>query len=423
MLKELLNNIPSILLYLAVFVVSAALVYFGLSFVSKKKKVLGILLVTVGLIIPPILAGLRYKVGVDYDGYMLMYDNVVNGKPMYFRSIEPASSAIIIGSAMLRSQFLMFFVFSLITICSFFLAYKNIFKKDYKKISLAFFITLCIQYSISLNAVRSSAAIAIVTLALSFILNKTSSKNIICCLGLIGVAFLFHKSALLSLIFVPAFIVCKNKNENHGGAIKIIVWSLYSLIAILLPLIVIAARKIIKLGDYDRYLVGIGKSFSIPIACAIIVAIVLLITIYVLYRSKKRAIDNQVKYLWNCALYYIPLTIAVGWISYVGGLSRIAFMLEPIVICLMASVINSAVIKEKVWKFLIPAAVATTVALLFVRNLSWAKVIPYQIYLNKETAKIVEQEESTITNIEGFEREDLDMPTNELEDFNYEAED
>ena len=422
MLKELLNNVPSILLYLAVFVVSAVLVYFGLSFVSKKK-VLGIFLITVGLIIPPILAGLRYKVGVDYDGYMLMYDNVINGKPMYFRTIEPASSAIIIGSAKLKCQFLMFFAFSLITICSFFLAYKNIFKKDYKKISLAFFITLCIQYPISLNAVRSSVAIAIVTLALSFILNKSSSKNIICCLGLIGIAFLFHKSALLSLIFVPAFIVCRNKNANHGSTIRIIVWSLYSLIAIVLPLIVMAARKIIKLGDYDRYFVGIGKSFSIPIACIIMIAIVLLITIYVLCKSKKRAIDNQVNYLWNCALYYIPLTVAVGWISYVGGLSRVAFMLEPIVICLMASVINSAAIKEKVWKILIPAAVVITVALLFVRNLSWSKAIPYQMYLNKETAKIVEQKVPTITNIEEYERKDLDMLTNELEDFNYETED
>ncbi len=419
MLKELLNNIPSILLYLAVFVVSAALMYCGLSFISKKKKVLGVLLVILGLIIPPILAGLRYKVGADYDTYVLMHNNVANGERMYFRSIEPASSAIIIGSAMLRSQFLMFFVFNLITICCFFFAYKNLFKKDNKKVIVAYFITLCLQFSITMNAVRSSVAVAIVTLALSFIINKLTAKNVIFCLLLIALAFLFHRSALIALIFLPAFTICRESNKKSWT--KIVTWSLYMLIAIILPLIIIAARKLIKFGDYDRYLTNMGKSYSVPIVCAIMIAFILLISIYMASKKNKQAINPRIKYLWNCALFYIPLSVAIGWVTYVGGLSRVAFMLEPIIICLMACFVDSSERKEKIWKILIPSTAAIVVLLLFVRNLSWAKALPYQTYLLKDSAKSAV--ESPIEDIEEpQEPGEPELDIEELEDVTYEAE-
>ena len=159
----MMERIVSILLYLLIFATSTALIYQGASAFPKKKK-LGILLITLGILAPSIMAGIRYKVGVDFSAYMEMFNNVKAGRPMYFRAIEPLSTLIIIISAYLHNSFLMFFSFSLITNLCFFLAFWRFFKKDKKRVALAFLFYLCILFPTTLNAVRSGVATSMVAL-------------------------------------------------------------------------------------------------------------------------------------------------------------------------------------------------------------------------------------------------------------------
>ncbi|MBP5634392.1 hypothetical protein J6X09_01720, partial [Candidatus Saccharibacteria bacterium] len=133
MLDTIIDNIPSLLLYLAIFAISTATVFCGLNCLAKKKKPLGALLVAIGLLLPPIMAGIRYGVGNDYFSYLSMHNNASAGKPLYFRSIEPVSAFLIWASGIIHCSFLMFFSFSLITNTCFFFAYKNMLRGDNKK--------------------------------------------------------------------------------------------------------------------------------------------------------------------------------------------------------------------------------------------------------------------------------------------------
>ncbi len=379
MLATIANNIPSLLLYLIVFICSALSVLWGLSLCSKKKKIAGLSLMALGILLPSVMAGIRYGVGNDFFPYLSMYNNAVMEKKLYFRPIEPASALLITASGFIRSPFLMFFGFSFITNACFFFAAKNIFRDDRKMISVTYFLTLLLHFSTSLNVMRSIAAIAILALSFSLIVNKRNAGRIILSILLIFAAALFHLSALIALAFVPAFCVvfCAKKTITI-----ILTWSAYVLFAALIPVLLSIARAFVSFGNYERYLGKIGYSFSIPLANMLMIVPLVIAGIYY-YHKRERSNIGKMANLFFCAIFYVPISIAVGWIAYAEGLSRISFILDFLVIAVMAHLL--IVSKAKILK----GAIIIVAGLMLVRNMSWSGVLPYKTVFWEDTSAIV----------------------------------
>ncbi len=378
-----MERIVSILLYLLIFATSTALIYQGASAFPKKKK-LGILLITLGILAPSIMAGIRYKVGVDFSAYMEMFNNVKAGRPMYFRAIEPLSTLIIIISAYLHNSFLMFFSFSLITNLCFFLAFWRFFKKDKKRVALAFLFYLCILFPTTLNAVRSGVATSMVALVFAYLLRDWSKTSIIKGVILIIAGALFHKIALLAIVFIPIFWLAKfDKSKNNKR--KMILWAAYFLAATLFPLIYFVAQDILPLGDYARYLAKFSGEFSVPLA-NIAMSIPIFYAGAYLYKNRSTKKDQTISELLYCATFYIPLSILVGWLTYTSGISRLSFLLEPLIIMLMAHLATLPAKTAKAWRISAVICVSLVVGLMFIRNLNWSKALPYQTIFYTEVS-------------------------------------
>ena len=382
MFNELLDNIPSILLYLLVILSSAALVFVGLRLANEKKKLLGIFVIAVGLLVPAVVAGARYGVGADFFPYLSMNENIASGRAMYFRSIEPASTILITLTGLLHSSSLMFFSFSFITVLCFFLAYKNFFKNDYRMTAVAFFISLCIFYSVGLNTIRSATAISVLALSFSVLLNNRKLKTIAISLVLFVLAFLFHRSALLFLFFIPALIVSLRKARGRSSQAIALVWASYVAVAILVPVIFSAIKTIVPLGDYGRYLNHLGESFSIPLAN--FVMLIPIVFSSAALRLNQNAFDNpKIRTAYYFSLFYIPMSIMTGWVTYSAGLSRISFMFDPIIICLIAYLACTAKFPRK-WRIAAVSCVFIVTGAMFIRNVYWAKILPYRTIFQAE---------------------------------------
>ena len=377
-----MEYILDVLLYLFVFVASATLIYYGMKLSNTKKKI-GLLFVILGILIPSILAGIRYNVGTDYASYMKMFNNIEAGHKMYFRQIEPLSTLIITLSAHLHSSFLMFFSFSLITNVCFYLAFWHYFDGNKTRTTIAFLIYLFILFPTTLNAVRSSVAVSIITLILSLLIKNYSKKSIIESIVLLAIATLFHKSAILILLFVPVILLSKTHRNDKIKNKKIALWYFYILMSAIIPLIYVAIKDILPLGDYSRYLTGIGEKFSIPLS-NILMSTPILLTIAYLYKNKPQAKDKNFDELMYYVIFYIPLSIAVGWLTIVGGLSRLSFVLEPLIIIIMSQLITLPRKTAKIWRVSAIICVSVVVSLMFIRNLNWSKALPYQTIFEKE---------------------------------------
>lgn len=373
-----MENIVSVIIYLATFAASSSAIFFGFKKINQGKRVLGASMICLGVLMPSILAGIRQNVGVDFPTYLKMYNNVIDGKPMYFRSIEPISTLIITVSAYMRSSVFMFFVFSLITNACFFLAFMRLFGKDSKKTTIAYLLYLCIIFPTTLNAVRSGAAISLVTLALSFFLQKWSYGKIIKGATLILLAFLFHRSAIMILIFAPVIILLQIKNKNKYLAKKIILWFVYLLPFILLPVVFSVVKGILPLGDYVKYTRRLGEFFSIPLANILMAIPVIYAFVYYRARKKEEKFDEQFEKILYLALFYIPLSILVGWLTYAKGISRISFILDPVIICLMVLMVTHSKTVPKIWRIITIVGISLVVGAMFIRNLNWSKDLPYK---------------------------------------------
>lgn len=388
MISEIINNIPSILFYFTIFFAAAISVYFGLKY-APKKKVLGIALITLGILVPSVIAGIRSDVGGDYRSYYRMYDNVANGRSMYFRPIEPGSALIITIAGHLSSSPLMFFVFNLLTNICFFCAFLNVFSKDARKTSIAFIAYLAIMYPASLFVMRNMLAFGIATLGCSFPLKKASWKNIALFVILAGVAFFFHKTAILILTLLPSFIIARViTNKKRAFIARVIVLALYGIAAAIMPLVIRTMQTIVPIGDYSRYLSWLGNGFSIPLTDIVLFIPVVIALAFTLSQKSKACEDGVFLQTLYCSLFFVPLSIAVGWLTTLNtnALSRLSFLLEPLIICVIAHIVTNSLSLPRRQHSIISAIAIMIIGVISLRNLVWSVSLPYNSIINPPNA-------------------------------------
>ncbi|MBR1557305.1 MAG: EpsG family protein [Prevotella sp.] len=197
------------------------IVYFGLTFIMmicgwvasnryklaqakhyKNKSGWSVILqpeILVAIFAFTIVFGCRWNVGVDYPHYLYRY----------LTGIGSERHELLFGliSEWMRDNGFHFSVyFSLWAFIQIFLLYYSFRKYRYLFPYIAFYLIVGYTYMGMMNIIRQQLAACIFMMALQFVDEKKLIKYLLC----VFVAFLFHKSALLLLIFYPIFLYKKD---------------------------------------------------------------------------------------------------------------------------------------------------------------------------------------------------------------------
>jgi hypothetical protein len=305
-----MNNLCSLILYIAVFAISAVLIDLGL----KRKNKLQIIL---GIIITATLSGLRYMVGTDYNGYVSIYNSFAKTSFItYLETIfhQPEIGIYFISRLskyLCNGPLLVFLLTSFITIIFFVLAIKNL---NPKHRGIVFFILLTTILPTSFNTIRQMVAVSIFLYAVNFIFTKKPIKYIFWVI----VASLFHISALvlIPLVLIP-YIIRPGVFRNRFLFITVITFcTVVTCLAI--PFIF---EFITKFGIFEKYsiyegYVGYGDNNTFYLKAALFAIILIFykyfkqisyINYFVIFAAIDVAISSigfESAYLKRMALYF-----------------------------------------------------------------------------------------------------------------------
>lgn len=233
-----------------IYLINVIILYIVTTFaksVEKKQKLLSNILLIIAILIPTIIAGLRYNVGTDYFNYIAWFEQYIDNN-IYFSSKDLGFVFFIKFIQIFTRNYMWLFMISALIINSLVLLFV---KKNTKEYNLGYtlFFTLYSYYS-SLNITRQWIAISIFLIALNFAFENKKIKSCI----LILLASTFHKTALFLLPF--AFIPSIKLNKKNIT----IVFSIILIILLSFENVVIKISKYINLTQYLNYLKNMESS-------------------------------------------------------------------------------------------------------------------------------------------------------------------
>ena len=264
------------------------------------------------------------------------------------------------------------------------LAIKRLSPKEPCYLALSWLIYLFIVFPTTFNAVRSGAAVSIMTFAFSSLLvrGKNNHRRLAEFISWAMVAILFHISALICLpIGIAIYLISKDGKINQK--LEKLLVGLASLIAIMFPLthFIIASFPLEIISNLARYFREAGEHFSIPIGSVLMLLGLILSTIL----NRHEVSSNlKMRTMYSLAVYYIPISIIIGWLSYYTGTSRLAFYIEPIIVVLMVYAVKNGVRrwgKNKVASIAVVLFLLLFSSAMMARNLVWARALPYNTVL------------------------------------------
>lgn len=255
------------------------------------------------VVFPPIfISGFRYEVGIDYSSYIEMFNQIkaeVGLLDIFTFYVEPFWTLINLISPTSRAVFV-------ISSCIYTLTITYAIWRMREKIGLCLplFISYMCFYSLSFNGIRQAIACAIVLLGLSFY--KDSKFRYI---GLVIVATLFHKSALVMLL-----VLLLNGDKKQLR----IIYFLVLVLCVTMPFLIRVVKNIISLfGVYSGYLQEnphVSYGFLLYLT-PVVVATQYLINNYKTY-------DSIVIILFCVYLMQIPFQVAGNYIAYADRISE-----------------------------------------------------------------------------------------------------
>lgn len=200
----ILGNTASILLYFAIFGISILLLFLG----EKKKNKL---LVILALLLPITLASIRSQVGTDWIAYNQFYEEVAqeDSKEFWRQIVEHETEPMMmfigwITSTTKSGSWVIFFVYSAITLLFMYLAIRKLVPKNSW---LLFGVFLFTAFPDSFNTMRQMAAMSVLAYMFSLLVDcwpRTKREMIILILLLILAINLHYATiALLPILFIP----------------------------------------------------------------------------------------------------------------------------------------------------------------------------------------------------------------------------
>lgn len=225
------------MIYFCLLILIIAIVFGGLYIKLKTNSILFVVFILLSLF-----CGLRCNVGIDYDAYLLIFDDIKSGNDI---SIQEPGYKLLVQAiiAMGGNQQLVFLLFAFATNM---LIYRYIEYNSPNSPFLSLFTYLCVGafFLSSMNLVRQYLAIAIFAYSLKFILNKQFYKYLTAVL--LG-AFFAHVTLLLLL---PVYLL----NRKISNKFKFVIFLSLLLLSKFVAVIIAASPYSVYLlaSDVDN---------------------------------------------------------------------------------------------------------------------------------------------------------------------------
>ncbi|EHP6183347.1 MULTISPECIES: EpsG family protein [Enterobacterales] len=178
----------SLVLYNFIFLTSSFLLYYSEKLKYRFDRRILILIAWLIIVIP---AAIRYNIGVDYRGYVSIYNDIVTKNESY---VEPGFKLIItLASYLFNAPEGLFLISSILIYTVLFLSYP---KKNSYVINYIF---IGMFYLLSYTFIRSYIALSFTMLGIMILIENKRHSTLIYFM-LISLAITFHKSAAILLI-------------------------------------------------------------------------------------------------------------------------------------------------------------------------------------------------------------------------------
>lgn len=338
-------------IYLGVFAISTILLA---SVELSKNKLIREFISILAILLPAILAGCRdSSVGVDTGAYGISFfqsaclsDSFMEFFKPYMTSItgEPLFFLIIyIASRFTNNYHAGLFAYNLITIIFLYAGMKRYKKLMNTPIWLGMLLYYLAFYNRTLNMMRQAIAISVVFYSVSYLFEKKFYKYIIW----IIVAFGFHNSAIIGLLFLPMYLILDQ--ENNITIKKQLKRSIIFLGCVILLLSIgsvginfLVSKGIVR-DNYLNYLSG-GRYSSHKLSIGLVM---IYIIYFILYMKHYKYLNQRRLHATFFAIISI-LSIFSCFGSLISTfISRIGYYFTPLQMLSMANIVNCYNIKSK----------------------------------------------------------------------------
>lgn len=309
-----LNAFASVALYLAVFLLAGALAYLG----EKKKRVS---LIALALILPAILAGVRFNTGTDSMTYRAFYADI--GAEDFSASMSRVNNGSMepfivflsrIGNALHLNVCFIFIVFAIITTLFFYLTARTISRKS---AWLYYGMLLVIVFPESFNIMRQLAAVAVQAYTLSHIYDRRRNAlrpNWLLVILMSAFSLSLHYSSILIL---PVLLLPLAIRYIRGKSLYLVLAVLAIACVCAFPAMLSFVMEIGLLSPkhYATFMETPGSLINIKFFAAAILTVIYAIN----YRRSKLRRDKFLSFLMLIGTVYS----AIGFYSgYVGRMSN-----------------------------------------------------------------------------------------------------
>lgn len=335
-----MDNLVSIIFYFIFFAASATFLYMGQKYRSKTLTVFG-------LLIPILVAALRYDTGIDYLNYVSISDQLSTlsisefAQSIYSSLYEPSLFLFShISRAYLGNDIILFALYATIIIVPFYFAIKRI---NPKYVWLSTLLYLLIYFAPSMNAVRQYAAISVTFFATIFYVYSHRFQyrhKLLIFILLVLLATTIHSSAICMLVMPIVYWLAQKL--SHFSSLRITLYLvIISAVAVCLIFpILLNIDQIPFLNRYSHYISWIGTSTA-PVPNLIPKLVPVLLGIY--FISRLKALDKN-RNVFFYSLSYITLASSLlGFvIPYGYRLSDYFFIFQiPLFIAIIQTAVSS----------------------------------------------------------------------------------
>lgn len=299
------------------------------SIYNSVNRVVKILVLSLPL---AILAGLRNEVGTDYQSYVNIIENISSKSlkdAMVNGEVEILFSTVVwIIKKLFISNKVVFFVCELLTLVPFMIALDKL--KNRLSMTFSVFLYYIVAYHMTYNIVRQEIAMSFVMLAIVYLLFQKYLSCILLCIT----AFLFHRSAIISLTFIFVCFLLRTSyfsNEKITSERNTILFSIggrltfdasYVLRRTLFYAIIVFSSLMIQvlleisvrsnfLNHYEFYL----NRYAVFNIGVVIYAIAFTLPLIIICANTIKK-DYQMSVLRDIFLLYIPVTLMQNYVYW-----------------------------------------------------------------------------------------------------------
>ena len=364
----ILTKAASIAFYVLFFIMLGLFSYLGF---YKKNKVFAVF----AILLPVLVAGFRFNVGTDYAAYSRMFDEIMNETPnvIWARFITGGSEPFILLLAvicrnLLFGRWLFFAIFSFITV---FFLYKAFNKFDEKRSWLLYTASLLILFPLSLNAMRQTAAVAVVTyvlISLVFDKDKKYLKNSLLTLF----AIFLHYSTLLFLpVLIVPILAMKLNYKRLSLYIVCALGSALMILPILMPIIV--ELELVPEKYTSTFMVYDSATISFDLMIIVIISALYYITRKHL-NGYSRKTNRVMLTMMACGIFYSGLGL---FSAYIGRMADFFWPLNIIALWVIVDRFKDSETTKYILFLLVPVLYFVASCIIMGNN----QIIPYQILL------------------------------------------